>query len=79
MFFRKHTFRAILLGFGGQTALNCGLELEAEGVCVSHFALAIEEACADFRRRTAQRTLGADCWTIAAVKAASEARSTTGS
>ncbi|MCA9255247.1 MAG: carbamoyl-phosphate synthase large subunit, partial [Phycisphaerales bacterium] len=27
---------AILLGFGGQTALNCGLELEASGVLARH-------------------------------------------
>src|SRR3990172_8926388 len=27
---------AILLGFGGQTALNCGLELDAQGVLSRH-------------------------------------------
>lgn len=36
-------------------------ELEAEGVCIAHFALAIEDACADFRRQTAQRNFGPDC------------------
>jgi len=36
MVIEREKVDAILLGFGGQTALNCGLELEASGVLARH-------------------------------------------
>jgi carbamoyl-phosphate synthase large subunit len=36
MVIAKEGVDAILLGFGGQTALNCGLELEASGILARH-------------------------------------------
>ena len=35
-------------------------ELGAEGLCISHFAQGIEDACAGLRRETAQTAVGSD-------------------
>ncbi len=56
----KEDIDAILLSFGGQTALNCGLELDRRGV-LARYGVRVLGTPADVIRNTEDRGLFIDC------------------
>lgn len=57
---KKEKVDAILLGFGGQTALNCGLELEAKGI-LSKYGVQVLGTPVKSIRDTEDRHLFVEC------------------